>query len=94
MRQAHTFSLLGAAFLLVALAAALPDGDSDMNMDMDMDMDHKDTMSKPAEDWALSYFALGEHSGSILAHIVLEVASWCFILPIGKLLSLFLGLYI
>lgn len=88
MRQSHPFSLLGAAFLLVALATALPDGDHgvkmDGDMDMDMDMSHKDTMSKPAEEWPLSYFALGEHSGAILAHIVLEVISWCFILPVGK----------
>lgn len=90
MRQSHPFSLLGAAFLLVALATALPDGDHGMKTDMDMDMGHKDEMSKPAEDWALSYFALGQHSGSILAHIVLEVVSWCFILPVGKLLLLLL----
>jgi hypothetical protein len=87
MRQSHPFSLLGAAFLLVTLATALPDGDSDMNMDGDMDMGHKDAMSTPAEDWAQSYFALGQHSGSILAHIILEVISWCFILPIGKFIT-------
>ncbi|QKX63374.1 uncharacterized protein TRUGW13939_10544 [Talaromyces rugulosus] len=88
MRQSHPFNLLGAAFLLVALATALPDGDHDMNMDGDMDMGHKDTMSKPAEDWAQSYFALGQHSGSILAHIILEVISWCFILPVAVMLSI------
>jgi hypothetical protein len=69
MRLPHSFSTLGAAFLLVAIATALPDSDSDMNMD---------------EDGPQSYFALGEHSGSILAHIILEVVSWCFILPVGK----------
>jgi hypothetical protein len=74
MRQSHSFSLLGAVFLLVALTTALPDGNPDMNMDT----------SKPAEERSQSYFALGEHSGSILAHIILEVVSWCFILLAGK----------
>jgi hypothetical protein len=61
-------------FLLIALAAARPDGNSDMNMNIDREAENKPP----------TYFALGEHSGSILAHIILEVISWCFILPIGK----------
>lgn len=74
MRQPRSTNLLGAAFLLIALGAARPDGNSDMNMNLDME----------AEDNPQNYFALGEHSGSILAHIILEVISWCFILPVGK----------
>lgn len=75
MRQSYSFGLLGAAFLLISIVAALPDDNPDMSMHI----------SKPAEDKPQNYFALGEHSGSILAHIILEVISWCFILPIGKL---------
>lgn len=74
MRQLHSFSFFGVAFLLAVLTTALPDGNSDMDMNM----------VKPAEDGPHSYFALGEHSVFILAHIILEVISWCFILPLGK----------
>lgn len=74
MRRSYCFSVLSTVFLLVALAAARPDGNSDTNMNID----------REAENKPQSYFALSEHSGSILAHIVLEVISWCFILPIGK----------
>ncbi|OKL60852.1 hypothetical protein UA08_03204 [Talaromyces atroroseus] len=72
MRISHSFNLRSVAFLLVALATALPDGDPDENI---------------VEDLPQSYFALGEHSGSILAHIFLEVVSWCFILPVAVMLS-------
>jgi hypothetical protein len=54
-------------------------------MDMGMDMSQKDSMSKPEEDWELSYWAYGEHSASITAHIILEVLAWCFVLPVGEL---------
>lgn len=78
----HQSTLLAAAFLLLSLAAARPDG-SHESMGGGMDMSSKDTMSKPEDDWELSYFAYGEHSGSIMAHIVLEVLAWCFVLPVG-----------
>jgi hypothetical protein len=80
--QSTSLRLLAAAFLLLSLAAARPDG-SHESMDGGMDMSSKDTMSKPEDDWELSYWAYGEHSGSITAHIVLEVLAWCFVLPVG-----------
>ncbi|KUL85552.1 hypothetical protein ZTR_08028 [Talaromyces verruculosus] len=49
-----------------------------MNMNID----------REAENKPQSYFALSEHFGSILAHIILEVISWCFILPIAVMLSI------
>lgn len=54
MRQPRSINLLGAAFLLIALGAARPDGNSDMNMNLDME----------TEDNPQSYFALSEHSSS------------------------------
>ena len=33
-----------------------------------------------------SYAGLDSHTGSILAHVVLEVIAWFFVLPIGSLL--------
>ncbi|KAH8701691.1 integral membrane protein [Talaromyces proteolyticus] len=91
MRLSISAKLLALA-LVVALVAA--DGGhaheaANMNMDMDMGMNatQKDQMSKPAEEWELSYFASGQHSSAITAHIILEVISWCFILPIAVMLS-------
>ncbi|GAM42685.1 hypothetical protein TCE0_044r16897 [Talaromyces pinophilus] len=49
-----------------------------MNMNIDREVENKPQ----------TYVALGEHSGSILAHINLEVISWCFILPIAVMLSI------
>ncbi|KAL1997696.1 hypothetical protein VTN02DRAFT_1033 [Thermoascus thermophilus] len=92
MRRTASLAALAAALLLVSLANALPHDDHD-GMDMNMDQDHghgdapadapKDT-GDPAD---LSYFAYGQHSGMILAHIILMVLSWCFILPVGVMLS-------
>lgn len=88
MRQPTSLRLLAAAFLLVAVATARPDGghshEAMEGMDMGMDMSQKDSMSKPEEDWELSYWAYGEHGASITAHIILEVLAWCFVLPVGE----------
>lgn len=82
--------LLAAGFLLLSLATALPDSGhaAEGGMDMEMDMTQKDTMAKPEEDWELSYWAYGQHSASITAHIVLEVLAWCFVLPVAVMLSI------
>ncbi|EEA23805.1 hypothetical protein TMatcc_006878 [Talaromyces marneffei ATCC 18224] len=92
MGQSTSLWLLAAAvFLLIAVATARPDGShSHEGMggeDMGMDMSQKDSMSKPVEDWELSYWAYGEYSASITAHIVLEVLAWCFVLPVAVMLS-------
>ncbi|KAE8553671.1 hypothetical protein EYB25_005053 [Talaromyces marneffei] len=92
MGQSTSLRLLAAAvFLLIAVATARPDGShSHEGMggeDMGMDMSQKDSMSKPVEDWELSYWAYGEDSASITAHIVLEVLAWCFVLPVAVMLS-------
>lgn len=38
----------------------------------------------PQSESATSYFAYGEHSGTILAHIGLMILAWCFVLPAGN----------
>ena len=80
-----------AAFLLFAVASALPHDDHDMGMDMDMStgtkMESSPTHSpqpEPSHHEPMSYFAYGKHSGTILAHIGLMVLAWCFVLPAGK----------
>lgn len=88
MRQSISLRLLAAAFLLIALAAARPDGGHSHEASEGMDMSQKDHMSKPEEDWEVSYWAYGKHSTSITTHIVLEVLAWCFILPVAVMLSI------
>lgn len=91
MRQSVSLQLLAAAFLLIAVATARPDGDHSHEnkggMDMDMDTSQTDHMSKPAQDWELSYWAYGEYGASITAHIILEILAWCFVLPVAVMLS-------
>lgn len=87
MRQNRSLQVLAAALLLLSLAQALPHGDEepqDMDMAGGMNMSHKDTMSKPLDEWEPSYWSLSEHTGSLVAHVVVEVIAWCFVLPIGK----------
>lgn len=83
-----------AAFLLASLANALPHGDEhsevDMNMDMGMGMgggsgDAKpEPSAEPAADSPMSYFAYGQHSGTIIAHVAFMILAWCFVLPAGE----------
>lgn len=79
-----------AAAVLVSLAAAVPHG-NDEHMDMDMGMDmHATATPTPsatapaASEAPMSYFAYSKHTTAILAHIILMVLGWCFVLPIGK----------
>ena len=59
---------------------------------MDMDMSMSMNTPAPAEptsvhlnsEGPMSYFAYDEHRGTILAHISLMVAAWCFLLPTCK----------
>lgn len=91
MRRTASLAALAAALLLVSLANALPHDDhAGMDMNMDQGHGHGDAPAEAPKDTGdpadLSYFAYGEHSGMILAHIILMVLSWCFILPVGRLL--------
>lgn len=40
-----------------------------------------------ADPGPMSYFAYGKHSGAIVAHIVLMVLAWFFVLPVGVMFS-------
>jgi hypothetical protein len=51
-------------------------------MHTDMNMHHSQPPA-PQDNGPMSYFAYGKHSSSIIAHIALMVAGWCFILPVG-----------
>ncbi|OJJ08843.1 hypothetical protein ASPVEDRAFT_145055 [Aspergillus versicolor CBS 583.65] len=62
----------------------------DMNMDLHSISSAAPTASasptSPSES-PTSYFSYGEHSTTILAHIVLMILAWCFVLPAAVLLS-------
>lgn len=61
----------------------------DINMDMHSTSATAPTASAsqtPQTESPTSYFAYGEHSSTILAHIGLMILAWCFVLPAGKLL--------
>lgn len=78
-----------AVLLLASIASALAHGD-DHEMDMNMDMDHMDmgashenAQPENGDDSPMSYFAYGQYTGWIVAHIALMVVAWCFVLPTG-----------
>ncbi|CBF75551.1 hypothetical protein AN3714.2 [Aspergillus nidulans FGSC A4] len=82
-----------AVFLLASIASALAHGD-DHEMDMNMDMDHMDmgashenAQPENGDDSPMSYFAYGQYTGWIVAHIALMVVAWCFVLPTAIMLS-------
>ncbi|KAL4750176.1 hypothetical protein BDW72DRAFT_120036 [Aspergillus terricola var. indicus] len=82
-----------AVLLLASIASALAHGD-DHEMDMNMDMDHMDmgasheyAQPETSDDSPISYFAYGQYTGWIVAHIALMVVAWCFVLPTAIMLS-------
>lgn len=92
MRPVATRVALAATSILflASLATALPHGD-DESMDMGMDMSAATNAPQPTTtatqnntNGPMSYFAYGKHSSTIIAHIVLMVLGWCFVLPVGK----------
>ncbi|OJJ84567.1 Ytp1 family protein [Aspergillus glaucus CBS 516.65] len=40
-----------------------------------------------SDDSPMSYFAYGNHTGTIVAHVALMILGWCFVLPAGVMLS-------
>lgn len=38
----------------------------------------------PEDQYAPTYFALGEHTAAIYGHIGLMLVAWVFVLPVGK----------
>lgn len=95
-------AVLVTTLALASLATAFPHGDDGMDMSgsktaggdpgMHMTHDHSDPSPTsepdvvPVDDWPMSYFSYGQHSGTILAHIAFMIVGWCFVLPTGMLL--------
>jgi hypothetical protein len=83
--------------LLATVAQALPHDETpagDMSMDMNIHTAGAGGVSPAPQNVSavatsdshtapVSYFAYKEHSTVILAHIILMVIAWCFVLPIG-----------
>ena len=84
-------SVLLSLLLFSYAVDAIPHGDDHGSMEMDGDM-HASAPTATASaspvattkgDYPMSYFAYQKHSGTILAHIVLMVLAWFFVLPVG-----------
>ncbi|KAL4777948.1 hypothetical protein BJX76DRAFT_363202, partial [Aspergillus varians] len=95
MLQRPSRAALAALLLLASVATALAHGDDAHDMDH-MDMGSSSSSSSPQEhaqqdagdDSPMSYFAYGEFTGWIVAHIALMVSAWCFVLPTAVMLSI------
>ncbi|KAJ5206358.1 hypothetical protein N7491_003022 [Penicillium cf. griseofulvum] len=96
MRPIASRAVLAATFtlFLASLVTAIPHGD-DESMDMGMDMHMVTDAPKPTTtamqantDGMMSYFAYSKHTSAIIAHIILMVLGWCFILPVAVVLSI------
>lgn len=81
---------IAAALLNLALVVLAHGDDEHGGMDMgnvsNSEVPHKSSGSKEINNYdAPSYYGLESHGTTMLAHIVLMVAAWFFILPLGKL---------
>jgi len=94
MRKFEKSLALAGVVLLGLLPLAIAhghDGDGDGEMAMDMSMGEA-SVPRPTIHSNLtaevpgppSYFQYGEHSGLIVAHILLMTIGWVFVLPIGE----------
>jgi hypothetical protein len=74
-----------AAWLLTLASVVNAHGDDDHNgMDMKTPQAHQEHPGEEINNYdAPSYHGLGSHGNLMLAHIVLMVLAWFFILPIG-----------
>lgn len=85
----------GAVLHLLHLAVSLPHGDDHGLMGMGVDMQSDKTAhsmpsaaggtaaANDADHGPMSYFVFDKHASAIIAHIVLMVLAWFFILPVG-----------
>jgi hypothetical protein len=85
-RLSKSFATLAVVVLLGFASAASAHGhDGDMNMEMgEPSRPTIATTSDAPDAGPQSYFQYGEHSGLLMAHILLMILGWMFILPIGK----------
>lgn len=85
--------IIAALLLNLAVVVLAHGGDEHDGMDMDMDMGdlnksespHRQPGSQEINNYdAPSYYGLDSYANMMLAHIVLMMAAWFFILPLGK----------
>lgn len=82
-------TLVGVILLSLVSAAVAHGEDEDMSMDMGMG---RPEITKPMDPTVTevpnTYFNYGEHTGLLLAHILLMTIGWVFVLPIGVMFSI------
>lgn len=85
MRNIVTRAALAAVFFAATVLAHGDDESSDMDMNMDMTSSAPTSSESahPNSEGPMSYFAYGKHQGTVMAHIGLMIAAWCFLLPTG-----------
>jgi hypothetical protein len=77
-------ALVGVALLGLVSVVVAHGHDDDEDMSMDMGMGRPEVTKPMDEAVPQTYFNYGEHSGLLLAHILLMTIGWVFVLPIGK----------
>jgi len=95
MWRNNSITLLAAAVLLISITNGLPHDDhdpTDMTVDMGSKMNHSGGMLETIPDGEkpkmMSYFAYQKSVGTIVAHIILMVLAWGFVLPIAVMFSI------
>lgn len=76
-----------APVVLLALASAAGAHGHDAEMNLETGLPSRPTLpstSGAPNTGPQSYFQYGEHTGLLMAHILLMVVAWVFVLPIGK----------
>jgi hypothetical protein len=78
-------TLVGVVLIGLVSVAVAHGEDEDMSMDMGMG---RPEITKPMDATVTAvpntYFNYGEHTGLLLAHVLLMTIGWVFVLPIGK----------
>ena len=80
--------ILASAFLLGLASVAVAHGHDDNRMDMAEPALPRPTLASAGNATTQAdvqtYFRYSEHSGLLMAHIILMTVAWVFVLPIGK----------
>ena len=85
MQNLATRAALAAVFFAAAVLAHGDDESADMDMDMGVNSNAPTSSESahPNSEGPMSYFAYGKHRGTVMAHVGLMIAAWCFLLPTG-----------
>lgn len=82
----YALSLVASAAVVGLIPAVLAHGDDDKGMHMGASTPADEPL--PEDQYAPTYFALGEHTAAVYGHIGLMVLAWVFVLPVAIMLSL------